>query len=58
MPEPPPLEWNNVMFCFICLGLGVCLSLMIAMMELMTNAAMGKTQFRWHGKRITVIRQD
>ena len=58
MPEPQPLEWSNVMFCFICLGLGVCLSLIIAMMELMTNAAMEKTQNRWYGKRTTVIRQD
>ena len=58
LPEPQPLEWSNVMFCFICLGLGVCLSLIIAMMELMTNAVMEKTQNRWYWKRITVIRQD
>ena len=58
MPEPQPLVWSNVMFCFICLGLGVCLSLIIAMMELMTNAAMEKTQNRWYGKRNTAIRQD
>ena len=58
MPEPLPLEWSNVMFCFICLGLGLCLSLIIAMMELMTKSAMEKTQNRWYGKRIIAIRQD
>ena len=31
MIEPQPLGSNNVMFCFICLGLGICLSLISVM---------------------------
>ena len=34
MSEPQPLASKNVMFCFISLGVGICLSLIIAMMEL------------------------
>ena len=35
MVEPQPLGPNNVMFCFIALGLGICLSLISAMIELL-----------------------
>ena len=33
MPEPQPFGLNNVMFCFTCLGFGICLSLIKVMME-------------------------
>ena len=37
MIEPQPLGMNNVMFCFICLGFGVCFSLIKVTMEFMTK---------------------
>ena len=33
MPEPQPLGFNNVMFCFMLLGFGICISLIMVMME-------------------------
>ena len=33
MPEPQPLEITNVMFCFICLAFGICLSFIQVMIE-------------------------
>ena len=36
MPEPQPLGYNNVMFCFISLGFGICLSVIKVITELMT----------------------
>ena len=33
MLEPQPLGMNNVMFCFISLGFGICLSFIKVMME-------------------------
>ena len=37
MVEPQPLGFNNVMFCFIMLALGICLSIVIVMMELINS---------------------
>ena len=37
MMEPQPLGFNNVMFCFIILGLGVCLSTVLASTELIKS---------------------
>ena len=37
MIEAQPLGLNNVMFCFICLGFGICLSLIQVMMEVMSK---------------------
>ena len=33
MTEAQPLRLNNVMFCFTCLGFGICISLIKVMME-------------------------
>ena len=33
MPEPQPLGWNNVMLSFMCLGFGICLSIIMATIE-------------------------
>ena len=33
MVEPQPLGFNNVMFCFICLGIGISLSIIKAIVE-------------------------
>ena len=33
MPEPQPLGFNNVIFCFMLLGFGICISLIMVMME-------------------------
>ena len=33
MPEPQPLGWNNVMLSFMCLGFGICLSIIMVTME-------------------------
>ena len=35
MPEPQPLGSNNVMFCYICLGFAICLSLIKVILEFM-----------------------
>ena len=35
MKEPQPLGLNNVMFCFICLGIGICVSIINVMIELL-----------------------
>ena len=35
MKEPQPLGLNNVMFCFISLGIGICVSIINVMIELM-----------------------
>ena len=35
MIEAQPLGLNNVMFCFTCLGFGICLSLIKVMIEFM-----------------------
>ena len=37
MVEPQPLGFNNVMFCFICLAIGICLSIIKVIMELITS---------------------
>ena len=37
MIEAQPLGLNNVMFCFMFLGFGICLSIIIAMMEFMSR---------------------
>ena len=37
MMEPQPLGMNNVMFCFISLGFGICVSLIKVLMEFMGN---------------------
>ena len=34
MMEPQPLGLNNVMFCFISLGIGICVSIINVMIEL------------------------
>ena len=34
MQEPQPLRFNNVMFCFICLAVGICLAVTLALMEI------------------------
>ena len=33
MPEPQPLGWNNVLFCFTCLGFGTCISVFMVLIE-------------------------
>ena len=35
MVEPQPLRIHNVMFCFICLALGISLAVTIAVLELL-----------------------
>ena len=37
MPEPQPLGFNNVMFCFMLLGFAICISLIMVMMEVITK---------------------
>ena len=37
MDEPQPLGFNNVMFCFISLGFGICISVIKVMMEVTTK---------------------
>ena len=37
MLEPQPLGLNNVMFCFIILGFGICLSVFKVIMDLITK---------------------
>ena len=37
LPEPQPLGVNNVMFCFISLGFGLCLSITLVMIEFLTK---------------------
>ena len=37
MPEPEPLGFKNIMFVFILLGFGVCLSVLIAFAELLVQ---------------------
>ena len=40
MMEPLPLGLNNVMFCFISLGFGISLSLILVMMEFIRKKAL------------------
>ena len=49
MPEPQPLGGKNVMFCFIFLVLGICLSLTIATMELIITKL--GTKHMWATRR-------
>ena len=37
MVEPQPLGFNNLMFCFIFLAIAVCLSIVVAILELLLN---------------------
>ena len=42
MVKPKPLGFNNVMFCFICLGFGMFLSLLQVLLEVITKKFSGE----------------
>ena len=46
MMEPQPLGLNNVMFCFILLGIGICVSIINVMIELMIRKTSKKRDER------------
>ena len=56
MAEPQPLGWNNVMFCFYCLGFGICLSLMTFIMESIKKKMLAKSIERGDGVRWATTR--
>ena len=63
MIEPQPLGMNNVMFCFISLGFGICLSIIKVMMEFMgkkifMNQVLAKSKDRGDGVTWATIRDE
>ena len=62
MIEAQPLGLNNVMFCFTCLGFGMCLSLIKVMMEFIIKKIskeqiLAKTNERGEA-RMAIIREE
>ena len=56
MIEAQPLGLNNVMFCFTCLGFGICLSLIKFMIEFLRKKQ--TKQPRWAKDGTSIIRED
>ena len=47
MTEPQPLGTKNVMFCFICLAVGICLGIAIFLIELLRKGMAKKLKWAW-----------